>query len=98
MAEGRGPAAAALADTYMEKVAAFVKQERLPGAAAGIVVGDELVWSAGHGYADVGSKRAARLPLLTELTNRLPYPVAAPSVMGTPTVRWNVAELRPLIR
>jgi CubicO group peptidase (beta-lactamase class C family) len=57
MATGKAPAAAALADTYLEKVAAFVKQHRLPGAAAGVVVGDELVWSAGHGFADVGTER-----------------------------------------
>jgi D-alanyl-D-alanine carboxypeptidase len=56
-AEGKAPAAAALADTLLEKVAAFVKEHRLPGAAAGVVVGDELVWSAGHGYADVETKR-----------------------------------------
>jgi CubicO group peptidase (beta-lactamase class C family) len=57
MAQGKGAAAAALGETYLEKVAAFVKEHRLPGAAAGVVVGDELVWSAGHGYADVETKR-----------------------------------------
>ena len=48
---------AELADKFEQCVAAFVKEHRLPGAAAGIVVGDELVWSGGHGYADVETKR-----------------------------------------
>jgi CubicO group peptidase (beta-lactamase class C family) len=39
-------------------VAAFVKQHRLPGAAAGVVHGDDLVWSTGYGFADVASRRA----------------------------------------
>ena len=58
MTDPRATAAGALADTYLEKVAAFVKQHRVPGAAAGIVVGDDLVWSAGHGFADVQTQRA----------------------------------------
>jgi CubicO group peptidase (beta-lactamase class C family) len=57
MAEGKAAAAAELGEKYLEKVAAFVKEHRLPGAAAGVVVGDELVWSAGHGFADVDTKR-----------------------------------------
>jgi CubicO group peptidase (beta-lactamase class C family) len=57
MTDPRASAAGALADTFLEKVAAFVKEHRLPGAAAGVVVGDELVWSAGHGYADVEAQR-----------------------------------------
>jgi D-alanyl-D-alanine carboxypeptidase len=57
MTDAKATAAAALADTYLEKVAAFVKEHRLPGASAGVVVGDELVWSAGHGFADVKTQR-----------------------------------------
>ncbi len=37
--------------------AGFVKEQRLPGAAVGVVHGDELVWSAGIGYADRASAR-----------------------------------------
>src|SRR5204862_657108 len=40
-----------------ERVAACVKKERLPGAAAGIVVDDALAWSTGYGYADVEARR-----------------------------------------
>ncbi len=40
------------------KAAAFVRENRLPGAAVGVVHGDELVWSAGIGFADVASRRA----------------------------------------
>jgi D-alanyl-D-alanine carboxypeptidase len=35
-----------------------VKENRLPGAAVGVVHGDELVWSSGVGFADVASRRA----------------------------------------
>jgi D-alanyl-D-alanine carboxypeptidase len=40
------------------KAASFVKQNRLPGAAVGVVHGDDLVWSAGVGFADVAARRA----------------------------------------
>jgi D-alanyl-D-alanine carboxypeptidase len=40
------------------KAARFVKDKRLPGAAVGVVHGDELVWSAGVGFVDVASRRA----------------------------------------
>lgn len=40
------------------KAASFVKDNRLPGAAVGIVHGDDLVWVAGIGFADVGARRA----------------------------------------
>lgn len=46
-----------LGGKFDERVAAFVKENRLPGAAAGIVVGDELVWSGGYGFADVETGR-----------------------------------------
>ena len=39
--------------------AAFVKENRLPGAAVGIVHEDKLVWSKGIGFADVKKKRRA---------------------------------------
>jgi CubicO group peptidase (beta-lactamase class C family) len=37
---------------------AFVREYRLPGVAAGVVHGGELVWSSGAGFADVGAGRA----------------------------------------
>jgi D-alanyl-D-alanine carboxypeptidase len=40
------------------KAASFVKEARLPGAAIGVVHGDDLVWSAGIGFADVAARRA----------------------------------------
>ena len=40
------------------KAASFVKEARLPGAAVGVVHGDDLVWSAGVGFADVAARRA----------------------------------------
>jgi CubicO group peptidase (beta-lactamase class C family) len=38
-------------------VARFVRERRLPGAATGVVVGDELAWSFGYGFADVETER-----------------------------------------
>ncbi len=48
---------AVLAPKLESKVAAFVKEKRLPGAACGVVHGDELAWSFGHGFADVEAGR-----------------------------------------
>ncbi|MGE5226956.1 MAG: serine hydrolase domain-containing protein [Planctomycetaceae bacterium] len=39
------------------RAAAFVKEQRLPGVAAGVVHGDDLVWSTGAGFADVAAAR-----------------------------------------
>ncbi len=55
---GPASAVAGLGDRFEQTVAAFVKEHRLPGAAAGVVVGDELVWSGGYGFADVAGRRA----------------------------------------
>lgn len=41
------------------KVAGFVKEHRLPGAAAGVVSGDGLAWSFGYGFADIEARRGA---------------------------------------
>ena len=49
---------AKITDELEAKAAAFVKEHRLPGAAVGVVHGDDLVWSAGVGFADVASRRA----------------------------------------
>ena len=45
--------------TLEAKAASFVKENRLPGAAVGIVHEDKLVWSKGIGFADVKKKRRA---------------------------------------
>jgi CubicO group peptidase (beta-lactamase class C family) len=34
----------------------FVTQNRRPGAAAGVVLGDELAWADGAGFADTGTR------------------------------------------
>jgi CubicO group peptidase (beta-lactamase class C family) len=57
MAHGKTAAVADVSGKLEERVAAFVKEHRLPGAAAGIVVEDELAWTYGYGYADVASER-----------------------------------------
>ncbi len=54
---GAAEAVAELSGTFESKLAAFVKEQRLPGAAAGVVVGDRLVWSGGYGFADVAGGR-----------------------------------------
>jgi D-alanyl-D-alanine carboxypeptidase len=36
----------------------FVREHRLAGTAAGVVHGDELVWSSGVGFADIAARRA----------------------------------------
>jgi CubicO group peptidase (beta-lactamase class C family) len=51
-----GPVAE-IADKLEARAAAFVKEKRLPGAAVSVVHGDELVWSAGVGFADFASGR-----------------------------------------
>ncbi len=49
---------AKITDELEAKAAAFVKEHRLPGAAVGVVHGDDLVWSAGVGFADIASLRS----------------------------------------
>ena len=44
---------------YEAKAASFVKENRLPGAAVGIVHEGKLVWTKGIGFADVKKKRRA---------------------------------------
>jgi len=53
-----GPVAAGARD-FQTKVAKFVRENRLCGAAAGVVHGGELVWSGGAGFADADGGRAA---------------------------------------
>ncbi len=53
-----GPVAGGAAE-FEAKLATFVKENRLAGAAAGVVHGDELAWASGVGFADVESRRPA---------------------------------------
>jgi CubicO group peptidase (beta-lactamase class C family) len=48
---------AKITDELEGKAASFVKEHRLPGAAVGVVHGDDLVWSAGIGFADIAARR-----------------------------------------
>lgn len=51
------PGIEAVASRLEAKAASYVKENRLPGAAVGVVHGDGLVWSAGVGFADIASRR-----------------------------------------
>ncbi len=44
---------------FEAKLASFVRENRLYGAAAGVVHGDELAWSGGAGFADMAAGRPA---------------------------------------
>ena len=46
------------AEQFDAALASFVKDNRLYGASAGVVYGDELVWAAGAGFADVAAGQA----------------------------------------
>ena len=52
-------AVAQVAAQLEAKAASFVKENRLPGAAVGVVHENKLVWSKGIGFADVKKKRHA---------------------------------------
>jgi serine-type D-Ala-D-Ala carboxypeptidase/endopeptidase len=49
---------AASAPDLAGRLASYVARERLPGAAAGVVCGDELAWLAGTGFADLATGKA----------------------------------------
>ena len=53
-----GPVEAGAAE-FGAKLASFVKENRLYGAAAGIVHGDDLVWSGGAGFASLAAGQPA---------------------------------------
>ncbi len=63
-----GPVAAG-AQEFEAKLAAFVKKNRLPGAAAGVVHGDELAWSGAAGFADVAARRPAAASTLYRIAS-----------------------------
>jgi len=49
----------AAASDLEAKLIAFVREHRLPGGVAGVVCGDELVWTAATGFADVAAHVAS---------------------------------------
>jgi CubicO group peptidase (beta-lactamase class C family) len=49
---------AEVASKLEAKAASFVKENRLPGTAVGIVHGDDLAWAVGVGFADLATRRA----------------------------------------
>jgi CubicO group peptidase (beta-lactamase class C family) len=53
-----GPVAGGAVE-YEAKLASFVKDNRVAGAAASVQHGDELAWASGAGFADFASGRAA---------------------------------------
>lgn len=57
------------AEDFQTKVASFVGENRMCGAAAGVVHGGQLVWSGGAGFADAA---AAGPPVLTCCTGSRP--------------------------
>lgn len=65
------------------RLASFIEQNRLPGGAAGVVCGDELVWSAGAGFADLAAGTAADPVMLygiaSELAGHRPSPSTRPA-------------------
>jgi CubicO group peptidase (beta-lactamase class C family) len=54
-----GPVAEGASD-FAAKLASFVKDSRVAGAAAAVVHGDEMAWSGAAGLADVAAERPAR--------------------------------------
>lgn len=56
-------------DQLEAKAAAFVKEQRLPGVAVGVVHGDRLAWSSGIGFADVASRRGSEATTLHRIAS-----------------------------
>jgi CubicO group peptidase (beta-lactamase class C family) len=46
-----------LAAALESRARGFVRERRLPGVAAAVVHGDDLVWSTGEGFADIAARR-----------------------------------------
>jgi len=60
---------AAGASELEAKLASFVKENRLPGAAAGVVHRQELAWSAAVGFADTDTLKPARAGTLYRIAS-----------------------------
>jgi CubicO group peptidase (beta-lactamase class C family) len=73
-------AVAQVATQLEAKAASFVKENRLPGAAVGIVHEDKLVWSKGIGFANVKKKRRADTKTLYRIAS-ITKTVTATAVM-----------------
>jgi CubicO group peptidase (beta-lactamase class C family) len=95
-----GPVAGG-AEQFEAKLGSFVRDNRLYGAAAGIVHGGELAWSGGVGFADLAAGRLAgpgvlyRIASITKTftgTAILRLRDAGKLDLDDPVVRW-VPEL-----
>jgi CubicO group peptidase (beta-lactamase class C family) len=49
---------ASVRDELQDAVTSFTARQRMPGAAAGVLVSGELAWSGGAGSADLGTRQA----------------------------------------
>src|SRR5215470_12736977 len=54
---------------FETKLATFVRENRLYGASAGVVHGDELAWSGGAGFADIAASRPAGQDVLYRIAS-----------------------------
>ncbi len=62
------PIAAVSAELEMA-LSAYLRSNRVPGVAAGVVLSDKLAWSAGVGHADLASGRPTRASLLYDIAS-----------------------------
>ena len=63
------PTIADIAPRLESRATAFVKEHRLPGAAVGVVRGEELAWSAGIGFANLERLRAPKASTLYRIAS-----------------------------
>src|SRR5215468_10512738 len=90
---------------FAAKLASFVKENRLYGAAAGVVHGEELAWSGGAGFADMAGRRPSRQDVLYRIAS-ITKTFTGTAVMqlrdagrldlDDPAVKW-LPELRSLV-
>ncbi len=60
---------AGVASRLEARAATYIKDNRLPGAAVGVVHGDRLAWWAGIGFADIASRRPPELTTLYRIAS-----------------------------
>src|SRR6266700_2981124 len=77
---------------FEAKLASFVRENRLYGAVAGVVHGDQLAWSGGAGFADMAAGRPGRTFSTGSRPSRRPLPVrrscsCATRASSTSTIR-----------